>query len=66
MTLTFGQEPFLVENCRTDDISVWYLTQRLARIDKRIAKGRARPMDQKIRARVAKQLAEARVYLCRP
>jgi len=50
--------------CFPNDITMRYLKRRLRRLDKRIAGPDALPADYINRDRVARQLTEAKEYLC--
>jgi len=50
--------------CMPQDITINHLTRKLTRLDRRIQSAKARPIDYVNRDRVARQLVEAKTYLC--
>lgn len=50
--------------CLPHDITIIHLTAKLKRLNRRIQRANARPVDYVNRDRVARQLVEAKQYLC--
>jgi hypothetical protein len=54
---------FLDKSSTTKDMTVWYLSQRLKRLERRTRRPNAKQIDYMQRDRVAAQLEEAQKYL---
>lgn len=54
---------FLDKRRTTSDMTIWYLSQRLRRLERRTRRPNAKQTDYMQRDRVAAQLEEAKKYL---